>query len=72
MKTLTWGYNKKITQIKTWLWLVCLRHRKTKQRTIVLIDLDCHGENSNEITNLVFELSDLINQRCFDLVKAIK
>ena len=42
----------------------------TGQRTTVLTDLDWHAENNNEITNLVVELSDLMNERSFDLVKA--
>ena len=42
----------------------------TGQRTTVLTDLDWHAENNNEITNLVVELSDLMNQRSVDLVKA--
>ena len=42
----------------------------TGQRTTVLTDLDWHAENNNEITNLVVELSDLMNKRSVDLVKA--
>ena len=42
----------------------------TGQRTTVLTDLDWHAENNNEITNLVVELSDLMNERSVDLVKA--
>tara|TARA_Y100000739_G_C20306006_1_gene327693 strand:- start:323 stop:562 length:240 start_codon:yes stop_codon:yes gene_type:complete len=40
------------------------------QRTSVLTDLDWHSENNNEITNLVVELSDLMNERSVNLVKA--
>ena len=39
-------------------------------RTTVLTDLDWYAENNNEITNLVVELSDLMNERSLDLVKA--
>ena len=42
----------------------------TGQRTTVLTDLDWYAENNNEITNLVVELSDLMNERSVDLLKA--
>ena len=42
----------------------------TGQRTTVLTDLYWYAENNNEITNLVVELSDLMNERSVDLVKA--
>ncbi len=42
----------------------------TGQRTTFLTDLDWHAENNNEITNLVIELSDLMNERRVDSVKA--
>ena len=40
------------------------------QRTTVLTDLDWHAENNLEITNLVIKLSEIMNERCVDLVKA--
>tara|TARA_Y100000739_G_scaffold228043_1_gene238875 strand:+ start:1435 stop:1692 length:258 start_codon:yes stop_codon:yes gene_type:complete len=35
----------------------------TGQRTKVLTELDWHAEKNNEVTILVVELSDLINER---------
>ena len=32
-------YHKKINQIKTWLWLVCSRHRKTKLPPFIVISI---------------------------------
>ena len=40
------------------------------QRTALLPDLEWHAENNHEMTNLVVELLDLMNERNVDLVKA--
>ena len=44
----------------------------TGQRTTLLTTLDWYAENNIEIRNLVVELSDLMNERSVDLVKAYK
>ena len=84
MKTVTWVDIKR-KSVKSKLgfgWSVQGREKQNKvktkvnyrlftvQRTTVLTDLDWHAENNNEITNLVIELSDLMNERSVDLVKA--